>query len=269
MSGSKFEAKTYVKYRPLYPEKLFLKFISQVLKSTSARPLVGVDLGAGSGFGTRSLFNAWPKDIDLPQMSLIDLDPILLGEAKKLSSERGHSIQFFQSASDHVPLSSHSADFIMIGSAWHWMNSESTVSEILRVLKPRGNLIIFEYQFPKAEAPYQEMNEWIRRQFNLQWRAPNQKPRGSLKELTDPIRSRSEFRELERTKLFEPVIWNHEQFCGFLFSQSRFLHYLDSYSEGERHDIKDSIGRHLETYFPSHSQEIPFKFTYEAFHFQP
>ncbi len=238
---SKFNPEYYRQFRPFYPPEIFKGFRNELLRRKFNEPFQVVDLGCGTGHSTASLL----KTSIRANVIGIDPDPEMLNQARELarSLQLGH-LRLKEGTGEVTGLPSESVDAALLGSAFHWMNPEQTRDELIRILKDSGLIWIFEYQFPKAPA-LPELNEWIRRQFNLVWKAPGQVPRGSFTEVTRVFRQDARFELL--SELRPPMIQHltMEELAGLIFSQSRVLCYEDTLSSSEktkfRDDTRDSL----------------------------
>jgi ubiquinone/menaquinone biosynthesis C-methylase UbiE len=174
----------------------------------------------------------------------------MLDQARQLGARYKYDIEWKVGLGEATGLEPASVDAVLIGSAFHWMKAGEVKSEVSRILKRGGILRIFEYQFPKA-AGHAELNEWIRREFNLRWKAPAQKPRGSLKEMTAIFRDNPEFESLGDLQPKMEMQLDADQVTGLILSQSRVLHYEDtlkdqSEKEAFRKSVRSTIGDYLE-----------------------
>jgi len=243
--SSRFDAEFYSLYRPFYPAETFAGL-------EGARAIA--DIGCGTGHSTLSLLRAGIK----AQVVGVDPDPKMLELARVLAGSE-FSIEWRLGSGESTGLGAQSQDAVIVGSAFHWMKPELAQEEFRRVLKPGGVLRIFEYQFPKApELP--ELNEWIRREFNLKWKAPDQKPRGNLKELTSVFRNHPEawsYRGEVQPKM--EMQFGFEDLAGLLLSQSRVLHYEDTLSAHEKESFHQSLRTQLESFFKVDRTTFDFK----------
>lgn len=263
MIRTKFNPDDYFNFRHEYPKKIFDP-IRNYLKQDSSL----LDLGSGTGFVASSIL----RDFSLGLLTLVEPDLELLNTAKKVLATKSAiaKIDFIHSRAESIAIPNQSVDLVLVGSAWHWMDPNQTKNEITRILKPGGVVYIFEYQFPKGVPLHSELNEWIRRQFNLFWRAPNQTPRGSLKEITEVFRKpggAAHFAERTGAKFSESVPLSPQFLAGFIFSQSRFQHYLETLPECDRPIYKKQVFEKLTELYDGRDT-IQFVYPYEGFVFQ-
>lgn len=255
--SSRFDPHFYSLYRPFYPAETFAGLTDRLIRRGFTAPFTFADVGCGTGHSTISLIRSIRSGVSGPNGKVIGIDPdhLMLDQARQLSAREGCDVEWRVGRGEATGLEPASVDAILIGSAFHWMKAGEVKEEARRVLKRGGILRIFEYQFPKAvgqpELPeFKELNEWIRREFNLRWKAPAQKPRGSLKELTSTFRDDPEFEFLGDAQPKMEMQLDAEQVTGLILSQSRVLHYEDTLKdqaekEAFRKSVRSSIGNFL------------------------
>jgi SAM-dependent methyltransferase len=266
---AKFEPESYRQYRVQYPENLFDPLRS-LLGPSTPRPLRVLDLGAGTGNSAASFYRFYSGEIEF---TLVDPDPKMLQAIALEHFEERATVITHASESHLIPqgrCESEKFDLVLIGSAWHWMNAPATLAMLASEVRSGGGVFVFEYQFPKAvdHAGSLALNEWVRREFNLKWKEPSQKPRGSLRELTEPFRNHSEFSERSRVELKERALLRAEDFHGVIVSQSRYLAYERSLlDEGVQLLARESLLKNLTEFWSSEST-LPFEYGYEGILFR-
>jgi ubiquinone/menaquinone biosynthesis C-methylase UbiE len=126
--GFQDAAHIYDQARPSYPNEA-IKF----LKSLCSTPTTIVDLGAGTGKLTRLLSAFGAQEI-------IAIEPV--------SAMREH-LQLIPSitriiagTAEHILLEDNTVDVIFCGQSFHWFANERALTEIHRVLKPNGLLVL-------------------------------------------------------------------------------------------------------------------------------
>ena len=259
---SRFQGEDYRNSRPHYPAFVFSPIKKIISTTRGERSLQVLDLGAGTGFAAASFLRVLPT----AQITLAEPDLSMLTAAQKFLPE----LNSIQATAEDIPLPAATVDLVLIGSAWHWMHYEKTHDEIARLLTIGGVVYVFEYQFPKAQPKFEhslELNEWVRRQFNLHWKAPLQAPRGSLFEITEVLRSSITFTQC--ATLVEAVEQTHSarEFAAMIFSQSRFLHYEASIELKDRKKNRLKIEEEIRNLFFS-SESVPFLYSYSGFAFR-
>lgn len=218
---SLFSSKDYLLYRFDYPDTLFAPLRSTMGPLISQDAIQVLDLGCGTGLVTESFLRSAPRNAEL---HLVDIDVPMLAEAKERFRETLSVKTFHATGAENIPHPDCFFDLVLIGSAWHWMHPSRALEEIERVLKPGGAVFIFEYQFPKAVSN-SALNDWIRVQFNTEWKPETQVPRGNLKELTQCWRDHSHFSQLNQISFFSTREHQASELAGVICSQSRYQHF--------------------------------------------
>ena len=214
---SRFDPESYSRYRIHYPSTVFEGLRSWVGSMGRLDGICAVDLGAGTGFSASSLTRALP----VSTLVLIEPDASMLGEAKRTLQGVEARVEYRVGSAECVRGVS-DVDLVLAASSWHWMDPGPTIESIHGMLRPGGVFFVLEYQFPKLEsAP--AVNEWVRREFNLKWRTEEQRPRGSLRELTEPVRKADSFSQRGALRVEHAQAFTLEDFVGVIRSQSRYL----------------------------------------------
>jgi SAM-dependent methyltransferase len=233
---SRFDPEFYRRYRPYYPAELFAPLVTQLSSRGFAPPFAVADVGCGTGHSSASLLRAAPG----ARITGVDPDPAMLEAARGICPAATYRV----GSGEATGLEVASCDAVTIGSAFHWMDAARARDEVLRLLKPRGLFLVYEYQFPKAEA-HAELNEWIRREFNLRWKAPGQKPRGDFAAVTGVFRADPRFSLLQDRKVPMVLPLAPPELTGLLLSQSRVLHYEAAMTGPERAEFQAWLGAEM------------------------
>jgi SAM-dependent methyltransferase len=132
MSSAKERATTfgaaageYDRYRVGVPDAV----VEQLLPGNVPAVL---DLGAGTGAMTRRLVGRAER------VYAVDPDPRMLG----VLAESCPEASALEGTAERIPLPDASVDAVVVASAWHWMDPETAIPEVARVLRPSGELII-------------------------------------------------------------------------------------------------------------------------------
>jgi ubiquinone/menaquinone biosynthesis C-methylase UbiE len=260
--GSLFSSQDYVLYRFEYPVNLFHRLRSCLSPSLLHEKLKVLDLGCGTGLVTESFIKSYsaPSSFDL-----VDPDSSMLLQAKERFAHENSISSFHCSSAENVPFEDESFDLVLIGSAWHWMNPESALKEIERILKPNGFVFIFEYQFPKAPQR-SDLNDWIRIQFNTHWKPTTQTPRGSLRELTECWRKNAQFSQVSSGTLLQSRLHHASELAGVIVSQSRYQHFVQNFSEHEKVKLREELEKDLNQFLKD--ELAKFEYSYEGFLFK-
>ena len=134
-------AREYELGRPRWPEELIDRVAADLELGSDANVL---DLGAGTGKLTRDL---------VPRARLVyavEPDDAMRAVLEEVVPEA----EALAGSAAAIPLPDESVDAVFTAEAFHWYASDETVGEIVRVLRPRGGLVIFwNLDFGDPEPP--------------------------------------------------------------------------------------------------------------------
>ncbi|NUR61941.1 MAG: methyltransferase domain-containing protein [Catenulispora sp.] len=131
----------YAGSRPGYPAAVF-----EALPELARRPLAGsrvADVGAGTGIFSRQLRERGAV------VTAVELSEPMLRQLVADSPGVGAAL----GSANALPLRTGAVDFVSFAQAWHWVNPESAVPEVLRVLAPGGALACV-WNTPVSDAPW-------------------------------------------------------------------------------------------------------------------
>lgn len=114
--------------RSEYPRRVF-GLIKKYLKVK--KPLI-LDLGCGTGISTRQL-------VRIGEVVGCDIDAVMLKHARL---NKAKNIKYVLGAAEKLPFKDKSFDAVTAFAAFHWFDNKKALSEIKRVLKPRGLFFI-------------------------------------------------------------------------------------------------------------------------------
>ena len=122
-------AREYELGRPRWPEELIDHVAGELELGSDATVL---DLGAGTGKLTRDLVPRFGR--------VIAVEP---DDAMRAVLEEGvPEAESLAGSAEAIPLPDASVDAVFTAEAFHWYASDESVGEIVRVLRPRGGLVI-------------------------------------------------------------------------------------------------------------------------------
>ena len=134
-------AREYELGRPEWPRELIDRVVDDLELGSAATVL---DLGAGTGKLTRDL---------VPRARLVyavEPDDAMRTVLQEVVPEA----DALAGSAEAIPLPDDSVDAVFTAEAFHWYASDDTVAEIVRVLRPRGGLVIFwNVEFGDPEPP--------------------------------------------------------------------------------------------------------------------
>jgi SAM-dependent methyltransferase len=129
-------AKDYGRYRSVFPDAFFERLSTLGIARKGQRVL---DLGTGTGVLARG-FAARGCEV-----TGVDVSESMLEEAKHLDREAGVSITYSVGKAEETGLPSRSYDVVSAGQCWHWFEREEAATEVRRVLRPGGRLVIAHF----------------------------------------------------------------------------------------------------------------------------
>lgn len=149
-NGSRFDglADLYNEARPHVPEYP-VRILSQYL---GRKPRRVVDLGCGPGISTM----VWQGKCD----EAIGIEPNA-DMVRVAQQKAGEGMRFCRAYGNDTGLEDECADIVVSSQAFHWMEPESTLAEINRILVPGGVFSTIDYEWPpssgwKAELAFAE-----------------------------------------------------------------------------------------------------------------
>ena len=150
------EAANYTKYRLPYPKQLFDLLTSLIPQNSSTI----LDCACGTGKSTEPLLETKLNVIG------IDHDPLMIGEATKQAQLKHLTIDYRVADAEHLPFSDNHFDVVTIGTAFHFFVNDAAMSEIKRVLKPKGLLFVYWTLTTKDIPAQDEIPGAIYRKYN-------------------------------------------------------------------------------------------------------
>jgi ubiquinone/menaquinone biosynthesis C-methylase UbiE len=100
-------------------------------------PSLVVDLGSGTGISTV----AWAAHAE--HVIGVDVNPEMLGAARQALN-----VEYRHAAAHDTRLPDDCADVSTCAQSFHWMDPESTIAEIARILRPEGIFAAYDYDWP-------------------------------------------------------------------------------------------------------------------------
>ena len=122
-------AREYELGRPEWPEGLLDRVVSDLELGPDATVL---DLGAGTGKLTRALVPRFARVV------AVEPDDAMRGVLEEVVP----GAEALAGRGDAIPLADGEVDAVFSAEAFHWFASDESVAEIVRVLRPRGALVI-------------------------------------------------------------------------------------------------------------------------------
>ena len=151
----------YAKHRAGFPPRFFDELRSRGIGVAGQRVL---DLGTGTGTVARGLA--------LGGAEVTGLDPSepLLEQARELDRQAEVSITYVVATAEETGLPGGSFDVITAGQCWHWFDRPRAASEVMRLLKPGGWLVIAHFDWIPLPGNVVQATEELIRQHNPDWK---------------------------------------------------------------------------------------------------
>jgi SAM-dependent methyltransferase len=146
-------ARAYAEHRPDYAAEAVAWCLAG-----AERPVVDVlDLGAGTGVLTTGLVASGLS------VTAVEPDPEMIAELRRRLPE----VRAAAGRAEAVPLPDDSVDAVLVGTAFHWFDTERALPEIARVLRPGGVLGLL-YNLIDDSVPWvAELDEVSRSSFSI------------------------------------------------------------------------------------------------------
>ena len=150
----------YAQFRPGYPQSLFERLAALGVGQRGQRVL---DLGTGTGNIARELARRGCK------VTGVDISEEQIAQARRLAGERGLDIDFRMAPAEETGLPDHSFDVITAGQCWLYFDRDRAVSEVARLLAPRGRLMTCHLGWLPGRDPIARRTEELILKYNPQW----------------------------------------------------------------------------------------------------
>ncbi|CAF2355198.1 unnamed protein product [Rotaria sp. Silwood2] len=138
--GFKQAAIIYEQARPSYPNEVI-----DLIKSLYNKPNIIIDLGAGTGKLTRLL-----APIDAQEIIAIEPISTMRENLKHIPL----ITKIIDGTAENISFEDNTIDIILCGQAFHWFANYRALTELNRVLKPKGLLILIWNLADNRERPW-------------------------------------------------------------------------------------------------------------------
>jgi len=126
-------AATYDAVRPGWPAET----VSWMLGSTTAATVCrAVDLGAGTGKGTRAISRLGHQVVAVEPSE--EMREVLTASLGTLPDDVARRISVLAGDAEGIPVEDSSVDAVTVFQAWHWFSETAAAAECARVLRPGG-----------------------------------------------------------------------------------------------------------------------------------
>ncbi|XP_053925947.1 putative methyltransferase DDB_G0268948 isoform X5 [Cuculus canorus] len=242
MFEGKGHAAVYQKYR-FAPGKELQQTILTYLKEKRTSPVeLVVDVGCGSGQGTRFLAEHFKKVVGT------DISEAQIQEAK--DSATTPNVSYLVSPAEVLPLEDNSVDLITSFTAAHWFDLEKFMREANRVLKPGGCVVLCTYTLDMS-LRYGNCSEKLTKVFRESWDQIFKYSHSRVKHVLEDYKEIFEalpFPDKKRiTDIFDKIPMTVAGVVGYLESVSPYQVYMKNDPEAAKSLLQEAEKRMLET----------------------
>lgn len=196
----------YIKYRPDYPQEIisFLKKIN-ILSSDS----VIADIGSGTGILSKLFLNNGNLVYGIePNLDMRSAGELILKKYSNFVSING--------SAESTGLEPNTIDIITVGQAFHWFDLKKTRIEFLRILKPRGHIILIWNRRKKPENEFLKDYEKLLIKYGTEYTAIEKRKLDFDNLFGESLLSKG----YEKKIFYNHQIFNYEGLKGRLLSTS-------------------------------------------------
>lgn len=153
-------ASDYRNFRAGFPDAFFGRLAQNIDIHEGASAL---DIGAGTGTVARGLARLG--------MKVVAMDPAaaLLEAAAELDRAAGIAIDYREGIAEALPFEDESFDLVTAGQCWHWFERHRAATEVFRVLKPGGTIVIAHFDWLPLRGNVVEATEQLILKANPAW----------------------------------------------------------------------------------------------------
>jgi SAM-dependent methyltransferase len=162
ISGTSFgrSAADYSCYRAGFPESLFERLAAFDVGLPEQKL---IDLGTGTGTLARGFAVRGCTVIG------VDPDARMIGQARELDRRQNVTIEYVEAKAEETRLDSGTADVVTAGQCWNWFDRPRAASEVTRLLKPGGKLVIAHFDWLPLPGNMVEATEDLIKRHNPDW----------------------------------------------------------------------------------------------------
>ena len=129
------------------------------------------------------------------------------------------SIRYIVSPAEDIPLEDESFDMVTVSSAFHWLDRSRFLSEARRLLRDRGNLVIYNNSFSGKMVENAEFETWI---FDVYLKKVPSPPKD-----TQPFgkedAGKEGFNLLGKERYTNEVTWRRDDLVNYMLTQTNVI----------------------------------------------
>lgn len=210
----------YQKFRPTYPIAVFDFIFSLISEKQYAW-----DCGTGNGQIAVELATHFKK------VAATDIS-----EAQIRNAVQANNIFYGVQPAEKTNFADRSFDLITVGQAIHWFDFGLFYSEVKRLLKPAGILVLIGYGLIQAD---EEINQMIRKLYvdivGPYWDNERKYIDEHYQSIPFP------FEEIPSPQIYNELKWSRDQFIGYLETWSAVKHFQQQHNQNPIELIKAEL----------------------------
>ena len=170
-----------------------------------------VDIGCGTGLSTEVL--------SMFANNVIGVEPSI-DMLNKASTKENDKLKFIQGYGNKTGLEDECADIVICSQAFHWMEPESTIKEVYRVLKKGGIFAVIDADYPPViNKELEKLNDYLQKKTAILENCKNKWVSNKTEHLNN-IRKSGLFEYSKEICFSHIEKYDQERFKKFLLSQS-------------------------------------------------
>jgi len=230
--SSKPVAERYSKGRPdFHPNTI--NYIREFLNITE-KVDKALDIACGTGLSTKALLpiaaKVYGTDISAEMLNVAD---------------NNGSISYQIAPAEKQPFDSDEFDLVTVGSGLHWFNIDDFLTEVNRILKPKGWLVIYENYFTGELEGSDEFKAWFYDNYLNKFPSP---PRNKDYDWSAENMSSKKFRIKTPVNFKNEVLFNKCQLVNYFTTQSNIISVVDN-GQYSYKEIDNWLGDELNPWF--------------------
>ena len=205
------QSNEYARFRPLYPDELYQYIFQQVNNFDRAW-----DCATGNGQIAQKLAERFIE------VEATDISENQLNNAKAVSN-----ICYSRQSAENPEFPENYFDLIVVGQAAHWFDLDRFYTQVNRVLRPGGFLLLTGYTLVEFEEP--ELNSLVHYLYETilgnYWDPERRIVEQEYRNIPFP------FQESTFPRMYMRSEWTREQLLGFFSTWSALQHYIQDNGE--------------------------------------